>query len=200
MFRILLFRRGLNLKMKHIFKVVAVFAIGFGVGAISANLVLAKRYEALVQEEIDSIKMTRGRSEDTNVDRKPEESLSSQVKKLTLIKDRYKNIADQYSDPAQPCDDPHVIDIQEFSEGMTSYDKTTLFYYVGDDTLIDEDEEIVEDRVAIVGENYRSYLVGADDPQDNEVVYVRNERLTSDYEIICFSGRYEQILTGDGEE
>jgi hypothetical protein len=87
---------------------------------------------------------------------------------------------------------PHVITLEEFAEEMDNYDKLTIYYYEDDDTLADEDEQIIEDIANIIGDEALSrFGDGSDDP---EVVYVRNDKLEIDYEVIRLSKSYAETV------
>ena len=81
-------------------------------------------------------------------------------------------------------DPPFVISRMEFShpeEEGDDYAKITLTYYPNDQVLLDEDEDPVEDVDRTVG--WRSLNRFGDMSEDPDVVYVRNRRTETDYEI-----------------
>jgi hypothetical protein len=93
--------------------------------------------------------------------------------------------------------DTHIITMEEFAEEMGHYDKISLTFYEDDEVLTDESEEIIDDPIAILGEDALvSFGVGSGDP---EVVYVRNDWLQIDYEVIRLSKSYKETVLGDIE-
>ena len=88
---------------------------------------------------------------------------------------------------------PYVIDIELFSEERDDHDKCTIYYYEDDDTLTDENEEIIQDVYSTVGDALGCFGERSNDP---EVVYVRNERLSIDYEVIRLSKSYSETVLG----
>lgn len=95
-----------------------------------------------------------------------------------------------------PADEPYIISEEEFSEGMLSNDKVTLYYCAMDDTLIEEgvpyeefDQKTVED--AIGGKN-----VDALKASDDGIIYVRNENRGIDYMIIMERDSYGADVLG----
>lgn len=91
-------------------------------------------------------------------------------------------------------ENPYIIDESNFSEEFLYHDKITLEYYAEDDTLIDEDESIIDDRDQLIGyETLDMKNTSVDHPH---TIYVRNERLGSDYEININLGSYQEQILG----
>ena len=65
-----------------------------------------------------------------------------------------------------------------------------------DNVLVDEDDQVVTDADDIVGTEYPDYFGEYDD----DVVYVRNDRLKADYEISKDLRRYATIIRNHREE
>ena len=77
---------------------------------------------------------------------------------------------------------PKLITFEAFdNEYRGVYEKETLYYYVYDDVLATEDEEEVTDVASLVGDALDKF--GFRD-NNEEVIYVRNFVLMTDYEII----------------
>jgi hypothetical protein len=90
-------------------------------------------------------------------------------------------------------DAPYVIAREDYDdEDMSHYDKLTIYYYEDDDTLTDENEEVIADVDSIVGGD--SLTRFGDLSGDPEVVYVRNDKLQIDYEIIRLSKSYGETI------
>jgi hypothetical protein len=89
---------------------------------------------------------------------------------------------------------PYIISLEEFSDEAPNYDKSTIYYYADDNTLSDENEEIITDVISIVGDQ-ALYSFG-DRSEDPEIVYVRNEKLQIDYEIVCLNKSYSETVLG----
>ena len=88
--------------------------------------------------------------------------------------------------------EPYVITLQDFTEDRNDFDKITIYYYEDDDTLADENEEIISDYISIVGRHALDRF--GDGSEDAEVVYVRNERISTDYEVIRLSKSYKETV------
>lgn len=73
---------------------------------------------------------------------------------------------------------PYAIPPEDFGD-YVDYEPTTLYYYA-DGVLADEDDNVVEDPVAMVGDDFMDHYGEYED----DCVYVRNDRYRRDYEIL----------------
>jgi len=85
---------------------------------------------------------------------------------------------------------PYLISDIEFTEEFDHHDKISLYYYRVDDILCGDDEEMIEDIEESCGYEALSKL----DMQTT--VWVRNEPLCTDYEIISFNKSYAEVVHG----
>ncbi len=83
---------------------------------------------------------------------------------------------------------PKIIRADEFDE-YEFHDKVTLYYYTEDNILTTEDEEIVDDVEAYIGDALTKY--GFKD-NDEKVIYVRNINRGTDYEVAKVFGSFEE--------
>lgn len=100
---------------------------------------------------------------------------------------------------AKPME-PFVITKQEFDDNETDYDQTTLTYYAGDDVVTDQSDKTIDEPDPVVGpENTLRFGHGSGDPN---VVYIRNNRLKIDIELVHSPGKYTKEVLGfdDGED
>lgn len=93
-----------------------------------------------------------------------------------------------------PNQNPYVISYEEFSEEHPEFSKITLTYFDADDVLCDDREEIIPDKEYSIGEDSLEHF--GEDSNDKDVVYVRNERLSTDYEVVRSQGSYEAVILG----
>jgi hypothetical protein len=79
---------------------------------------------------------------------------------------------------------PHVISRWEYAGGEDSegYAKITLTYYPKDRVLLDDDNDPVDDIAGMIG--WRSLSNFGGESGDPDVVFVRNDRLLSDFEVV----------------
>lgn len=80
-------------------------------------------------------------------------------------------------------DPPMVIDLDEYtsSDEGDDYAKITLTYYPKQQVLLDEDQEPIDDVEAYVG--WRALNRFGDGSGNADIVYVRNRRMETDFEV-----------------
>lgn len=217
--------------MSALGKSIALVAGGMVVGAGVTTLILKKRYQALLEEEIASVKaaykkdtkdlkkqnldlldeLTQPKVEETPApeDKPLTEEDISRIKVADLIQtheygggvidDRPRfNPYDRTIGDFNPAnetrseDDPYVISISEFQNDEEDYEKITVRYFEEDDTLV---AEMRTDPMPIESVGSANLLRFGDGSQDENIVYVRNEVLEMDFEVIKDEGSYvEQVL------
>ena len=83
---------------------------------------------------------------------------------------------------------PKVIKATDFDDPeYEHHDKVTLYYYTEDETLTTEDNEIIDDVPALLGDALTKYGFTTNDDQ---VIFVRNYQRGADYEIAKVFGAY----------
>lgn len=96
------------------------------------------------------------------------------------------------ADEERSEDIPYVISIAEFSTDEEDFDKVTVRYFEEDDTVVSELGSDPLPIESIGKDNLLRFGVGSD---DEEIVYVRNETLKIDFEVVRDEGSYtEQVL------
>lgn len=91
-------------------------------------------------------------------------------------------------------EDPYVITKEEFEQGEKDYTQVTLTWFDGDDTLSDENDKTVDDTDRTVGDvNLLRFGHGS---KDGNIVYVRNERLEIDIEVVKSEGKFAHEVLG----
>jgi hypothetical protein len=96
------------------------------------------------------------------------------------------------ADEERSEDTPYVISVSEFQTDEEDFDKVTVRYYEEDDTVVSELGSDPLPMESIGKNNMLRFGVGSD---DEEIVYVRNETLKIDFEVIRDEGSYtEQVL------
>lgn len=107
-----------------------------------------------------------------------------------------ESVTDDRPKPArhEGSDTPYVVTVNEFMQDREEFEKITVTYYEYDNTLASEDDTIVDNHDRLVGQEFPNY-VGWESGSDN-VVYVRNERISSDFEILVNPNGYEAEVLG----
>lgn len=184
---------------------VAGLGIGFGAGFIFAK----KKYEKKCAEEIEYMR---------EMYKKKEEDSESATEKLNNIKNyisehyasnnavsddsivftrREEDFEQEQAENEAPSEpeirkEPYPISNTEYFEGKDlGIGKRALIYYAGNDTLVDEETEEVQELDQI-GEDNLQYFNQYEDLR----LFVRNEALGEDYEVIFEEGSYNP---NDGE-
>lgn len=84
---------------------------------------------------------------------------------------------------------PYMITEEEFRVNEDDHTQTSLVYFIKDDILVDEDEQIVNDVENLVDSCLDNFSVHS----PTTVVYVRNERLKLDIEVVLDTDDYIDI-------
>jgi hypothetical protein len=93
-------------------------------------------------------------------------------------------------------DTPYVIHRDEFQSNEGDHRQTTLEYYVKDHVLCDELNVPLYDAEKIVGR--LEFGRGSGDP---DIVYIRNVKLDSEFEVLRNEGSYlQEVLGAEAEE
>jgi hypothetical protein len=102
--------------------------------------------------------------------------------------DDVKNYLDGKRDSEAPRREPRLIKYEDFGE-LPYYDKITLLYYIEDGVVTTEDDELITNPEEILGNCLVKFGF---DKNDERVIFVRNERNSTDYEIDKVFDSYER--------
>jgi hypothetical protein len=89
---------------------------------------------------------------------------------------------------------PYVISMDDYDNTNPHYDKISIAWYNDDAVLADENEQPVDDVALLVGRCLEMFGHKSGDP---DVVYVRNENLGIDYEVIAHHTSYKSAVLGE---
>ena len=89
-------------------------------------------------------------------------------------------------------EDPYILHQDEFINGEMEYDQSTLVYYAGDDIMADESDTPLYGYPSRLGE-----LKFGHGSTDKAVVYIRNEKLHAEWEVLLHTGRFEVEVLGN---
>lgn len=189
------------------------FIFGAAVGSVVTWQYIKKKYEQIAQEEIDSVKETFSKLEakSKNNESEKNDNVRTIVERAKdkpsvveyaakLRKQGYTNYSDTDSlsedlnasekevDEDMINDKPYVISPDEFGE-FYDYEKISLTYYA-DQVLADDDDELVDNIEETVG--FES--LNAFGEYEDYSVFVRNDRLKCDYEILLDQRKYSDVI------
>lgn len=171
---------------------IIVFGIGAAIGSLVTWQCVKKRYERIAQEEIDSVKEVFSRKEAAVSEPGEEVDPSIEVVEGPDISD-YEDKVDalgytgKEKEAEETMDKPYIIKPEEFGE-FSDYERISLTYYA-DGMLADEDDELIEDVESIVGFDSLSHF----GEYEEDSVFVRNDRLKCDYEILLDHRKYTEV-------
>lgn len=157
---------------------VLIFSLGVAVGAVASWFVAREKYRKIADDEIASVK----------------EVFQRKKKEEAEEKETYCDLVDAYDtktvdeDIVEDKDDsmlPYIIEPEEY--GNKADNECTVLMWYGDDILTDTYGVNVDDIDNTVGREFIDHF--GDNPEEPDVVYVRNDRLEMDYQILqCNSG------------
>lgn len=87
---------------------------------------------------------------------------------------------------------PYILHVDEFMAKETPYAQTTLTYYEGDEILVDDKSVPVYNISEVIGDNLR-FGHGSN---DRNMLYIRNDHLRMEFEVIRDRGYYQQEVLG----
>lgn len=93
--------------------------------------------------------------------------------------------------------EPYIISQESMFNDEPDWEKPTLSYYKGDNILIDERGQVLDDthRMRYVGERHLQMFGVLS--EDENIVYVRSPQISSDFEIILEPGNYKDSMYAD---
>jgi len=181
------------------------FILGAAVGSIVTWRYVEKKYEQIAQDEIDSVKEVFSKREmdfteetevvDARIKADNAKEKPSVVEYAARLREQgYTNYSDigtedeeEVKKESMTVDKPYVIAPEEFGE-FDDYEKISLTYYA-DQILADDNDELVDDVEDVVGfDSLNSFGEYEDDS-----VFVRNDRLKCDYEILLDQRKFSNI-------
>ena len=184
------------------------FILGSAIGAAVTWKVTKTKYERIANEEIDSVKETyfKKKKEALETMESLNEELKDEIKRTRMVTEEKPNIMEYaaklqkegYTDYSnddksdETTDDtedvgfskPYIIYPEEFGE-LYGYSEISLTYYA-DGVLTDDVGEIIEDVDDIIGIDSLLHFGEYED----DSVFVRNDRLKCDYEILLDPRNY----------
>lgn len=177
-------------------------AVGAAIGSAVTWKFLKTKYEQIAQEEIDSVKEVylRKSKEDTETLESVKQALEKMGKVSKPIQDSYEVMKEKISNlgyssideegkerEQMPIEKPYVISPDVFGDA-DGYDVVSLNYYA-DGVLTDDWGDIIGNVDDIVGEESLTHFGEYED----DSVFVRNDRLKTDYEILKDERNFSDI-------
>lgn len=191
--------------MKNGIKYFFAFSLGAAAGAVVSWRILKVKYEQIAREEIASVKEVFSRRKNKNTkteDGEKNDIEETPTKKIGTDADikeyaallakegytKYSDIAEEKNSKPATSVTPYVITPEDFGE-EEEYDTVSYTYYA-DGVLVDDYDEIVENADEVVGKDSLTRFGEYED----DTVYVRNDALKLDYEIMRDVRKYEDVV------
>ena len=185
------------------------FAVGAAIGSLSAWFYAKKRYEKIANDEIRSMReyfrrrekelLEDDETEETEGEPDSSEEENDKAIYSNIIKEsgyvRYGKSSNQDDSEEEGKennidDEPYVIRPDLF-DTLDDYESMTLTYYA-DGVLADMFDVPIDDPDTLVGTDFVDCFNA--DEVDGDVVYVRNERKKTDFEIIEDLRNYSDMM------
>ena len=178
-------------------KNVLIFTLGAAAGSLLTWKLVEQKYKQIADEEIESVvEMYRKRSEDPKPSKEEMSeyvtSLQKQAEDLGYIQNEEEKEEDLFTVQVEDEDEgvrPYVISPEEYGD-KNGYDARTYTYYA-DNILTDEDDNIVGNPELFIGDGLEHF-----GDYDDCAVFVRNDTLKCDYEILKHNGNYDEYDNG----
>ena len=192
-------------------------AVGFGVGYFVMGKRLETKYEKLAKEEIAEMrehytkKMVAAQSkppanvivEERQYDEKELQAIEETNRRFppekeTPMVEETPQVSNIFEDPwdyaveikKRQHDVPYIIHYDEFQQNEPENEQVTYTYYELDDVLADIRDTEIDDMDAVIGlGNLGRWGHGSN---DENIVYVRNEYLSLDVEIVRDRGSFAE--------
>lgn len=182
--------------MKNIFTFIA----GVALGSLVTWGILKEKYKKIADEEIKSVKDTF-KEKKSNVSDEDEgyrptlEDLEELKKQLeTNAYTHYSNVGEKKKEESEEDDmRPYVITPDEYAEN--DY-KTVSLTFWNDGVVTDEADYPIDDIDETIGEDSLTHFGEYED----DSVFVRNDRLRTDYEILMDTRNYSDVYPNNDEE
>lgn len=183
--------------MNQTVKMIGAFAVGAACGAYGMYRYVRNYFEQKTEEEVkkahDYYRKKYSEEEDDEIPTSDESidvaEYQDKLQELGYLKEKTDYAGVRTADlPAEPDigPKPYIISPEEFGE-LDGYAMITLTYFA-DGILTDENDEIIDDVEATVGDGLSHF-----GEYEADSVWVRNDRRRCDFEILKSNGRFEDF-------
>ena len=156
------------------------FCLGFGTGAVCVHIY--KKYKDEKKIDWDSI-------EEERIEEKEDEGEFHNPVIKESEEEQYQRLSENLYTPKKTTVGPYLITEEQYNHSRLDHDKEIISYFEEDGTLANEDV-IFDDLDYTIGLN-NLYFFGTDTLEDPDIMYIRNERHGTDYQVVCEHMCYE---------
>ena len=194
--------------MSEFTKKLFIFITGAAVGSAATWYYMNHRYYDFEEEECcdenadiniseekenDSVKTTSKTLSDMNADKPNIMDYADKLKNEDYINysnsENLENEAELIASDESSNEDPYVIPPEDFGE-KEGYEAIDITYYIKNDIVTDDDDVPIENVNDVIGYESLDHFGEYED----DSVFVRNDRLKTDYEILLDERDYEDVI------
>lgn len=197
-------------------KAAGFFLIGAGVGIVSGYLYaehsLKGAYEALASDEVAAAREYYSRLNKKNDYETPAKAVEKIIPQVVtnalreyapseetpseIVVSIFDNDADADEEvdmESRSKDRPYILTREEYMLSEPDYTQTTVTYFEADEVLADERDAPIENAEKKIGLENLRFGSGSGDPN---LVYIRNDALEIDFEVIRSRGAFTHEVLG----
>lgn len=179
---------------------VLAFLAGAAAGAGASYILFKDKIKKEADEEIkemrEYVKEKTKRIDDVKKQGDRIEKQQSRLERAITSYDRFSDFDEKSVVPRAEKEHPreedngiYEIDEEDWVGIDPHYDKFSLTFYEGDATLVDDADDLVDIGQTIGLDNYEKFDEGKMD-----TMYVRNDNMSCDYEVVRVLGSYKEQL------
>ena len=178
------------------YETIAALLVGAAFGFLAGKFYYKDKYEELFQTELASVKQYFGHSvvkEEPSV----EDITVRDIPKVNFTE--YESKVVNYGSSTIPDSSSPISIFRSIPEDVGTLDDATWSFYAGDEVLVDEEDELVDNPTYHIGSALDLFK-----PKDlfepnqmNSTIYVANSTTQTLYEIIKVDGCYQDIVLGE---
>lgn len=185
-------------------KIAIGFAIGAAVGAACSYVFFKEKFKADAEMEIAEMReYVKDKLNDRSKLKEQGKRIEEQGKRIEKVVrsyntvtpgvDRESEVYIRKAEMEHPKEEKEIYRIspEEFADVFPEFDKITLTFYSDDGVLVDDVDEMVDGGETIGHENFKIF-----DTEDMNEMYVRNEKTSTDYEVVRVLGSYKEMVGG----
>lgn len=200
------------------------FVSGLAIGYILGNKSIIDKFKSTKVEEVieftpEKKNDSEGDKEKTTPSKFEKPELDQLVKKYRIEEDQYTDYSENKREPYPPEDylspeedddeeediepelheevkfsKPEIISLHEFENEKKNYETCTLTYYVWDDTVCDDHDNVITSPEDLIGDD--ALLCFGLGSNDSNTVYVCNDTRGTKYEIVKVDNSYQESVLG----
>lgn len=185
-------------------KCIVAFIFGAAVGSVASWALTKRKYERVANEEIDEMRTYYTERFESNKEElaEKEPDVEDSIIHIEELKEEYSDMVDMFGyvkneekggESDMSTDGPYVISPDEFDE-KDGY-KIRSFTFYEDGVLEDEDGKIVSNKNIEKLIGIKS--LGCFGEYEDDSVFVRNDKLKTDFEILKDVRKYSEVYHQD---